>query len=136
MQYLVLTLYQRSQINELSNAIQHDINYSMGEIQMSDNKDIPKSIGTPRPPKKDGAIKFQYGRFEGELDFLVLYGNGVPRCDRSLVMQAFTSKVLRQDWNNDGKVIFEDSFIEELEKRGYDTSTIKFYIEKKESNYD
>jgi hypothetical protein len=92
-----------------------------------------KKIGTPRPPK-DGAIKFQYGRNEGELDFLVLYGNDVPRCDRALVMQAFTSKVMRQDWNDDFAIKFDDSFVEELDKRGYDTSTIRFYVERKQSN--
>ncbi len=92
-----------------------------------------RKIGTPRPPKKDGAIKFQHGRLDGEYDFLVLYGNDVPRCDRALVMQSFTSKVLRQDWKNNGAVIFEDSFIEELDKRGYDTTTIKFSIERKET---
>ncbi|CAH9016111.1 conserved hypothetical protein [Vibrio phage 466E53-1] len=91
-----------------------------------------KKIGTPRPPKA-GAIKFQYGRNDGELDFLVLYGDDVPRCDRALVMQSFTSKVMRQDWGNGGKVVYEDSFIEELESRGYDTSTLRFYIEKKDN---
>ena len=47
-------------------------------------------------------------------------------------MQAFTSKVMRQDWNDDFAIKFDDSFIEELDKRGYDTTTIKFYIEKKD----
>ncbi len=87
-------------------------------------------IGTPRPPKKDGAIKFQYGRFEGEYDFLVLFGNDVPRCDRALVMHSFTSKVMNYDYKNN-KPEFNDSFIDELEKRGYDTKTLKFTIERK-----
>ena len=91
-----------------------------------------KKIGTPRPPKKDGAIKFQYGKCEGDLDFLVLYGNDVPRCDRSLVMSLFTSKAMLFDY---GEKLprFEDSFIDELKKRGYDTRTLKFSIERLET---
>lgn len=92
---------------------------------------MTKKIGTPRPPK-DGAIKFQYGRWEGEYDYLVLFGNGVPRCDRALVMNQFTGYNISLDWKNEGKPVFNGSFIDELEKRGYDTKTIKFYIEKKE----
>ncbi|MDD2341554.1 MAG: hypothetical protein PHV54_01515 [Tolumonas sp.] len=87
-------------------------------------------IGTPRPPKKEGSIKFQYGRCEGELDYIVLYGDNVPRCDRALVMNLFSSKSKGIDLST-GKVIFGDSFLEELEKRGYDTRTIKFSIERK-----
>ena len=90
-------------------------------------------IGTPRPPKKDGTIKFQFGRNEGELDFLVLYGNDVPRCDRALVMNLFTSKNMNYDYKN-MKPTFDDSFIDELKSRGYDTSTIKFSIERIEEN--
>ena len=89
-----------------------------------------KKIGTPRPPKKDGAIKFQFGRFEGSHDFLVLYGNDVPRCDRALVMHHFTSKNMTFNYKT-MRPEFEDSFIDELEKRGYDTKTIKFSIERK-----
>ena len=90
-----------------------------------------KKIGTPRPPKKDGAIKFQYGRCEGDLDFLVMYGNDVPRCDRALVMNLFTSQT--RDFNQETRrPVFSDSFIDELDKRGYDTSTIKFSVERLE----
>lgn len=96
---------------------------------------MTKKIGTP-PPPKEGAIKFQYGKFEGEYDHLVLYGDGVPRCDRALVMNTFTSKVINLDWSNHGEPVFNDSFLEELDKRGYDTKTIKFYIEKKEDSYE
>lgn len=90
-----------------------------------------KKIGTPRPPK-EGAIKFQFGRHEGSHDFLVLYGNDVPRCDRALVMHLFTSPTM--EFNYEKRIPeFGDSFIEELDKRGYDTKTIKFYVERKEN---
>lgn len=91
-----------------------------------------KKIGAPRPPKKDGAIKFQYGRNDGELDFMVLFGNGVPRFDRALVMNAFTSMRCHPDFHSPGGVAFDDSFVVELEKRGYDISTLRFSIERKE----
>lgn len=90
-----------------------------------------KRIGTPRPPKKYGAIKFQYGRNDGELDFMVLYGNDVPRCDRALVMNAFTSKRCHPDFKSQAGVAFDDSFVVELENRGYDISTLRFSIERK-----
>lgn len=86
---------------------------------------MTKMISTPRTPK-EGAIKFQYGRLDGELDYLVLYGENVPRCDRALVMNSFTSKRLELDWSNEGKPVFTQSFIDELEERGYDTKTLKF----------
>lgn len=87
-------------------------------------------IGTPRPPKKEGSIKFQYGRLDGEYDYLILYGDNVPKCDRALVLNQFTSKQMSFDWGKN-KPIFNDSFIDELEKRGYDTKTIKFSIDRK-----
>lgn len=92
-----------------------------------------KKIGTPRPPKKDGAIKFQYGRKDGELDFMVLFGNDVPMCDRHLVASVFTSQ--RAFADNTGKmcIAFNDCFVVELEKRGYDISTLRFSIERKVS---
>ena len=82
----------------------------------------------PRPPKKAG-IKFQQGWLEGEKDMLVLYRN-VPGCDRALVMHHMTSKVMRFNYET-GDPYFEDSFVEELEKRGYDISTLRFSIDKK-----
>lgn len=90
-----------------------------------------KKIGTPRPPKKDGVIKFQYGRNDGELGFMVLYGNDVPRCDRALVMNAFTSNRCHPDFKSPAGVAFDDSFVVELENRGYDISTLRFSIERK-----
>lgn len=92
-----------------------------------------KKIGTPRPPNKDGAIKFQYGRNDGELDFMVLFGNDVPRCDRALVMNAFTSQRPFLDHAARMGIGFSDSFVVELEKRGYDISTLRFSIERKGS---
>ncbi len=77
-----------------------------------------------------GKIVFRFGLLDGQEDLCVSYGHGVPRCDRSLVMSQMTQKVMRFD-NLNGKPYFEDSFIEELEKRGYDISTLIFSVQKK-----
>lgn len=88
------------------------------------------AIGTPRPPKKAGSIKFQQGRLQGEIDFLVLFGDDTPRCDRALVFNAFCSK--RQSYNYSLRAIeYEKSFVDELIDRGYDISTLRFSIDKK-----
>lgn len=88
-----------------------------------------KRIGTPRPPKKAGSIKFQYGNCEGELDYIVLYGDDTPRCDRALVFNAFCSK--RQSYNFSTRMVdYEKSFVDELIDRGYDISTLRFSIDR------
>ena len=63
---------------------------------------------------------------------MVLFGNDVPRCDRALVMNAFTSQRCRPDFRLPAAVAFDDSFVVELEKRGHDISTFRFSIERKE----
>ena len=88
---------------------------------------MSKRVGTPRRPIKSG-IKFQWGRLEGELDYLLLFTD-VPPCDRALVMQHFTSTKCSHDHINN-KAVFEPSFIDELEQRGYDTKTLRFSVEK------
>lgn len=77
-----------------------------------------------RTPKViEGQIKFQRGKLDDEIDMLVIYGDDVPRCDRSLVMQLFTSEQLTWDMKT------RPSFIEELKRRGYDLDTLRFSIE-------
>lgn len=78
-----------------------------------------------RPKVIEGAIKFQRGKCDGEVDMCVFYGDNVPRCDRALVMNLFTSEQLTWDMK------IRPSFIAELESRGYDLDTLKFSIERK-----
>lgn len=87
-----------------------------------------KQYGRPRPPKFIG-IKVQYGKLEGELDHIVLWNGNIPRCDRVLVLTHLSSKIMRFNYDS-RRPYFEDSFLEELDKRGYDIKTIKFSIEK------
>ena len=79
---------------------------------------------------KNQQIKLQKHRLEGDVDICVFFGDDVPRCDRALVMNAFTSKQQRTDLKT-MKPVFDDSFIDELEKRGYDIDTLRFSIDKK-----
>lgn len=81
-----------------------------------------------RPKVKAGEIKAQYGNDdEGYKDWVIYFGDDVPRCDRALIMNNLYGKnysVL------DGKST--PSLAEELESRGYDISTFKFSISKKD----
>tara|TARA_R110000782_G_scaffold65882_1_gene133941 strand:+ start:498 stop:773 length:276 start_codon:yes stop_codon:yes gene_type:complete len=85
-----------------------------------------------RPKVSNGQVKLQKHRLMGDLDICVFYGDDVPRCDRALVMHAFTSKRQGIDFNDDMKTIWEPSFIDELENRGYDIDTLRFSIDKKQ----
>lgn len=83
-----------------------------------------KKYGTPRARK--GELKLQYGMNEGECDHLVVWNGDIPRCDRVLLFSLVSSKThspVNDLWN--------DSFLEELEKRGYDTKTLKISVMKK-----
>ncbi|PMN73133.1 hypothetical protein [Enterovibrio norvegicus] len=71
-------------------------------------------------------MKLQYGRVDGCDDHVIAYGEGIPRCDRALLFNLVGGKTfspVSQVWN--------DSFLEELEKRGYDLTTLKISVEKK-----
>lgn len=78
-----------------------------------------------RPKVFNGQIKFQRGKLDGEIDMCVFYGDDTLRCDRALVMNLFCSRQLTWDMKS------EPSFIDELERRGYDLDTLKFSIERK-----
>lgn len=83
-----------------------------------------------RKPQKDGIVKVQYGKNGSERDLFVLYGYGVPNCDRALVMCAFSSKRMSFDYVK-RQPEFGRSLVEELAVRGYDLSTLRFSICKK-----
>jgi hypothetical protein len=83
-----------------------------------------------RRPRKEGIIKAQFGENKGEQDFFVLYGDGVPSCDRALIFHAFGAKTMSYDYSEQ-KPRFEPSLLTELEQRGYDLSTFNFSVCKK-----
>ena len=75
----------------------------------------------------------QKGRLDGETDILIFFGDNVPRCDRSLVMNALCSERQYTDLTT-LKPRFDASLIDELEKRGYDIDTLRFSIDQKKPN--
>ena len=87
-----------------------------------------------RPTVKPGELHVWYGRLDGDApDVIFANGDGVPRCDRALLNYAFCSKRMAFDSTPGVRgYVFEPGFIEELEKRGYDLSTLRFRIRKKD----
>lgn len=83
-----------------------------------------------RPKTVPGQIKLQKGKIDGEVDTCIFYGDNVPRCDRALIINAFTSKRMYLNFSRNLPE-FDPSLIEELEARGYDLDTLRFSIEKK-----
>lgn len=81
-----------------------------------------------RPKVIEGQIKMQRGKVDGETDMCVFYGDNTPRCDRALVMNTFCFG--SYDTGTKEKRL---SFIEELERRGYDLETLRFSIERKKT---
>lgn len=73
-----------------------------------------------RPKVKSGEIKAQLGKKNGEIDWLIYFGDDVLRCDRALVVNALFCDSLDRK-----------SLVDELELRGYDMDTFKFSIQKK-----
>ena len=59
-------------------------------------------------------------------DLCYAWGEGVPSCDARLLDSALTGK--RHHPVGD---IWDPGFLEELEKRGYDLTTLKFSVQKK-----
>jgi hypothetical protein len=82
-----------------------------------------------KPSVKPRTMHVYHGIYErGDSPDVIFHsGNGVPRCDRALLYCIFAGR--RYTW--DGKP--EKSFVEELEARGYDISTIRFSIRKKDA---
>lgn len=71
-------------------------------------------------------MKLQYGRVDGSNDHVIAYGEGIPRCDRALLFSLVSTKTF-----NPVRNVWDDSFLEELEQRGYDLTTLKISVEKK-----
>lgn len=77
---------------------------------------------------KDNQLLLRYGKadsYSGD-DLVVAHGKECSSTDSSLLMQLITSDTLVY---NSTKT--EPSFLQELEKRGYDIKTLKISIEKK-----
>lgn len=79
------------------------------------------------PRAKPGQLKAQWGKIPDVApDLCYAWGDGACRSDARLLDDALSGKTyspIRLEWNS--------SFLEELEKRGYDITTLKFSVQKK-----
>jgi hypothetical protein len=95
-----------------------------------ERSEVSKRLGQPR--QTPGMLKFQWGKLRDEdPDFIVAWGQGCHRADAGLLLHMLTGQkpfasVLGRD---DG--LYAESLAKELEKRGYDITTMKFSIKKK-----
>ena len=86
-----------------------------------------------QPRITKGTLKAQWGysKDDGE-DIFTTWGDGCKKMDANLLMSILSSKRMVSALGDDLPYRFMDSFVEELEKRGYDLTTLKFSIKKKE----
>jgi len=62
-------------------------------------------------------------------DMCLAWGDGCSKRDGALLHWLLASP--RKDYQHDKGVVFEPSFLEELEARGYDLTTLRFSVRKK-----
>lgn len=87
---------------------------------------------------KPNRLSTYYGRDDdGNVDVCFAHGLGCARADAHLLNLVFATKRCRpawpsdKEWNTPFPHVWEPSFIDELEARGYDITTLKFSIQKK-----
>lgn len=87
---------------------------------------------------KPGVLEAYYGRSEdGDIDVCFAWGAGVSKCDAHLLNNVMADKRCRPAWVTDKEWdtpfphVYQPSFLDELEARGYDLTTLKFTIRKK-----
>jgi hypothetical protein len=97
-----------------------------------------KRYRTPRA--KPGELKAQWGKMPHDNPDLCYTwgGDGAERCDGHLLSNMLTEKRARLAIGDERPkygppIIYDDSFLEELKKRGYDITTLRFSIQKKKS---
>lgn len=88
-----------------------------------------KRMGQPR--KTPGVLKLQWGKLRHDApDFIVAWGAGCHSADAGLLLHMITGQ--RPFSSVSGcEGLYAASLAKELEKRGYDITTIKFSIKKK-----
>lgn len=74
-----------------------------------------------KPTAKPGQLKIAYGQEYGDKDLFFCWGQGTCRADSSMLNSYFCYH----------KGFEGRTLVEELEKRGYDITTLKFSIELK-----
>lgn len=94
-----------------------------------------------RPKQSPGKVSLWYGRIDREpADVCAQWMPPANKRHCNLVLQIFSSKNLRMAFDAEDKkrsgglpTFYDLSWIEELDKAGFDLSTLKFSIEMKKS---
>lgn len=88
---------------------------------------------------KPGELLIGYGRLDGDNpDIVYSRGEGVHRGDGHLLHYYLGSPKLENDWSQPtgggrlSQTKYAPTLWQELESRGYDLTTLRFYIKKKE----
>lgn len=82
-----------------------------------------------KPKAKPGELKLYWNRRECDIGYS-WGGDGASKPDAHLMHGVFTMDRLRPNYRT-GLSEFDPSFVKELERRGYDLTTIKFSIQQK-----
>lgn len=92
---------------------------------------MAKRVRSPAIPKP-GVLKAQWGSVDGSgPDVCYAWGEGVSGADARFLSTVLCGERLRLAFPS-METVAEKSFIEEMEARGYDITTLKFSIQKKE----
>lgn len=84
------------------------------------------------PKAKKGQLVDKWGKVDGGFpDLCYAWGEGCDRADGRLLHWALATERCHPDTEAPLGVEFTPSFTDELVKRGYDLTTIKFSIQKK-----
>jgi hypothetical protein len=90
------------------------------------------------PKAKPGQliVTWAHRKCDGPDLYFINGGSGATQWDRALANYAFCAPRIRFVYGEEAAKIgsdtdFEPSFVEELEKRGYDLTTLRFSIQKK-----
>lgn len=90
------------------------------------------------PTAKPGEIKIVYGKASrhDNPDICVAWGAGTDmKCTGRLIMNAITEKPLRHKFPGGGTE-YTTSLVDELEARGFDITTLRISIQKKDPTHD
>ena len=80
-----------------------------------------------RPIVKNGEMRLQKGKVDGNIDMCIFFADDIPPCDRALLFYF----ICTENHNYSGGKC--KSLTQELEDRGYDLETLRFSISKKSS---
>jgi hypothetical protein len=87
-----------------------------------------------RVDAKPGELKIRYGTDgNGERDIVYAWGDGVPKGDSWLLHSFFGWARTRPSMDSMDGYVTDPSLLEELNARGYDITTLKFSIQKKQA---